>query len=526
MADHADSFNDRERRHRLRGAVIAGLSAALVFSSTMPVAAAARPTGPLSREAGAWFGATANQNLTDGGSGTRSEVMALEADLGRQLDVDSRFYTWNQQMPSAQEAWDLENGRIPMLTWGKPDTLTITSGSQDAWIRAQAQRLAQLPGPFFFRFWAEMDADSTASKVHSPADFIAAWRRVHDIFVQEGATNAVWVWCPTAWKFVTGGPLPPVFYPGDAYVDWVAADGYNWAPNKPGTAWRSLVQIFQSFYDWAVTTGKPIMIAETGVLERNPGDKAAWIADAQAALKSGFSMVQAFVYFNTQLVHSGITYDWRTDTSTSSYDAYKAMAADPYFNEGSAPPPPPPPPGPLFQDGFDSGLSQWTSVVGLSLDPSTFPPSGSAPSVRAAVSNQRAFAYHDLGSSHPSLCMSEAVNLTSISGSASALLKLRTASNQSVGRVFVNPARVLHVRADIPGTTFSSGVALPSGWNTIALCGTIGTSGTWALWLNGTPIGSWGANNGTSPITRVQIGDDAAKTVTLNIDDVVVTLPA
>jgi endoglucanase len=505
--------------------LLAALAAAQVSTTAVPVAVAdTRPTGPLARESGAWFGATANQNLADGGSGTQSEVMALEADLGRRLDVDSRFYTWNQQMPSPQEAWDLANGRIPMLTWGKPDVLTITSGSQDTWIRAQAQRLAQLPGPFFFRFWAEMDADSTASRVHSPADFIAAWRRVHDIFVQEGATNAVWVWCPTAWKFVTGGPYPPVFYPGDAYVDWVAADGYNWAPNKPGAAWRSFVQIFQPFYDWAVTSGKPIMIAETGVLERNPGDKAAWLTAAGDALKSSFSMVQALVYFNTQLVHSGITYDWRVGSSASSMAAYRAIGADPYFNPGSEPPPPPPPPpGPVFQDDFDAGLSQWPGAVGLTLDDSTIPPLGAAPSVRAAVVNQRAFASHDLGSSYAALCLSEAVNLSSISGSAVALAKLRTSANQSVGRVFVNPSRGLFVRADITGTTLSSGVSLPPGWNTIRLCGVTGASGSWSLWLNGNQIGSWSANNGTSPISRVQIGDDAAKTVTFNIDDVVVT---
>jgi hypothetical protein len=151
---------------------------------------------------------------------------------------------------------------------------------------------------------------------------------------------------------------------------------------------------------------------------------------------------------------------------------------------------------------------------------------GSPPSVRAAVANLRAFAYHDLGSAYPALCMSESVNLTSISGGASALLKMRTATNQSVGRVFASPTRVLNVRADVSGVTLSSGVSLPAGWNTIRLCGTIGTSGTWTLFLNGSQIGSWSANNGTAPITRVQIGDDAAKTVTINIDDVLVTIPA
>ena len=30
----------------------------------------------------------------------------------------------------------------------------------------------------------------------SPADFVAAWRRFHDMAVEEGATNITWVWCP------------------------------------------------------------------------------------------------------------------------------------------------------------------------------------------------------------------------------------------------------------------------------------------------------------------------------------------
>ena len=438
---------------------------------------------------------------------------------------------------------------------------------------------------------------------------------MHTIFVQQGATNAVWVWCPTAWKFIAQNPWPPIFYPGDEYVDWVAADGYNWAPNKPGAQYRTFAQTFQAFYDWAATTGKPIMLAEVGTVENNPGDKAAWITGARDVLKTSFAMVQAFVYFDTRVANNGITYDWRANTSPSSYDAFKAMAADPYFNPRSSPDTQPPTvpgkpvgtsssPGeislswaasvddrastiayrvfrdgggvpvgtvqsastttvsftdsglaqgsvhtyrvdasdgtntsalstvsdpitvasgqvPVFADSFTSGLGAWTSVTNLALDGTSFPPSDTAPSVRASVSGLKAFAYHNLGSAYPSLCMSEAVNLSSIGPSAVALLKLRTAANQSVARVFANPSRILMVRGDVSGLTFSSGRALPTGWNTIELCATVGTSGTLSLWLNGSQIGTWTTNNGTSPITRLQIGDDAAKTVTVNFDEVV-----
>ena len=70
----------------------------------------------------------------------------------------------------------------------------------------------------------------------------------------------------------------------------------------------------------------------------------------------------------------------------------------------------------------------------------------------------------------------------------------------------------------------ASGMLVPVGtWNTLKLCGTVGPSGTWQLFLNGTSIlGPWAQNNGTAPIQRVEIGSASAGTFTFNVDDVVV----
>src|SRR5207302_7933319 len=94
-----------------------------------------------------------------------------------------------------------------------------------------------------------------------PADFIPAWRHVHDIFVHRGATNVIWVWCPVSGDFANGRAQS--YYPGGAYVDWIASDGFSFWPvqNSPGGRWRSLEEIFSSFYAWGVTKGKPLMIA-------------------------------------------------------------------------------------------------------------------------------------------------------------------------------------------------------------------------------------------------------------------------
>ena len=53
------------------------------------------------------------------------------------------------------------------------------------------------------------------------------------------------------------------------------------------------------------------------------------------------------------------------------------------------------------------------------------------------------------------------------------------------------------------------------------LCGTVGTNSTWDLYRDGVQIVTdWEADTGTTPIGRIQIGDTAAKTFTVNFDNV------
>ncbi len=53
---------------------------------------------------------------------------------------------------------------------------------------------------------------------NTTTDYVTAWRHIHDIFEQEGATNVRWVWAPNV---KPGLPTPYAeLYPGDDYVDW------------------------------------------------------------------------------------------------------------------------------------------------------------------------------------------------------------------------------------------------------------------------------------------------------------------
>ena len=308
--------------------------AALVVAAPATSGAAPRPIGPLSPGTGAWFGATVNPDRGDGVGGGMGEIGARESFLGRRYDIINRFYAFDEAIPTSLESWDASMGRIPMITWGAgADTIELRTGVHDAWLRAQADRLAAFGEPIFLRYYHEMEAGYRSSEVHSAADMIAAWRHVHEVFQQRGATNVVWVWCPTAWSFVTRSPWPPDYYPGDAYVDWIAADGYNWYP-RPGSQWRSFTQVFDPFYDWASTKTKPIMIAENGVMEdpAQAARKAAWITSSRDLLPSAYPMIEAILYFDTQMTRNGFTHTWPVDTSQNAYNAYRAMGQDPYFN--------------------------------------------------------------------------------------------------------------------------------------------------------------------------------------------------
>jgi len=104
----------------------------------------------------------------------------------------------------------------------------------------------------------------------TPAEFIAAWRHIHDLFAREGVSNVIWSWDPT--HQYKSPPAPgkiatpaSVWYPGPKYVDWVGIDGYlNY--DKDGQP-----QNFAEIFDYQlrdirrVAPHKLVYLAETAV---------------------------------------------------------------------------------------------------------------------------------------------------------------------------------------------------------------------------------------------------------------------
>lgn len=252
-------------------------------------------------------------------------IATLDRQIGRKLAIDNLFVRWNHQLPVRVARWDQSQGITPMISWSGAPTHLISAGTYDSMIRADAVALRALHRPVMLRWFAEMDGTAKHSLAESPGHFIAAWRHVHDIFTRVGASNVTWVWCPNAFHFADG--VSQAYYPGNSYVGWVCADGYNWAPGRPRASWVSIAHIFAAFYRWGLSARKPMMIGEFGVMERAAGQKAAWFRQADVQLRTQLPAIKAVVYFNS--VDSGM--NWRVTSSSTALAAFRAFARDPYF---------------------------------------------------------------------------------------------------------------------------------------------------------------------------------------------------
>ena len=156
-------------------------------------------------------------------------------------------------------------------------------------------------------------------------EFVRVWRHIHAIFTAVGARNVTWVWDPNI-SYIGSTPLTEL-YPGDAYVDWTAMDGFNWGTSRKDTIWLPSSEIFSSTYNTILKiTHKPMMIAQLGSTETG-GNKATWISNAYSvALPKRFPAIKAVVWFD-QVTRQ----DWRIESSPAAPQAFhQAMQASIY----------------------------------------------------------------------------------------------------------------------------------------------------------------------------------------------------
>jgi hypothetical protein len=173
----------------------------------------------------------------------------------------------------------------------------------------------------------ENGANATA-----PAQFASAWRRVVTVFRREGASNVRWVFNPNTGNAVTHSSSGASnwnwwknYYPGDDWVDYVGAHGYN-APRAFSMPYQDYTSLFYGpdadnmLRDMlAQLPNKPILLGEIAM--EADARKPEWIRDAYDRMLADPRIAGA-VWFNMKKEA-----DWRVDSDPASLAAYRDALA-------------------------------------------------------------------------------------------------------------------------------------------------------------------------------------------------------
>lgn len=286
---------------------------------------------------GAWLGIWP-RTRADGTLSTDlgANLASLEQRLGRKLDVVSRYYGWGQDLP---DRWDRQwsaEGRLLLLDLRARNFSTnryvswrsIAEGQHDAYLTRLGRQLRDLRTRVFFSFnqEPEQELEKGVGVAGTPADFAAAYRRIHDVFLRAGATNVVWVWWIMGYLGHTGWYHD--LYPGDQYVDWVSYDPYdfNGCHNVPRKTPEQTVMPFLNWLEQSgIGAGKPVMLSEFG---SHGVDRYDWLVGFGEVIKQA-PRIKAVVSFNSN--PGGC--DTRVTNSEGSWRGFAHLANDPYFRQ-------------------------------------------------------------------------------------------------------------------------------------------------------------------------------------------------
>jgi hypothetical protein len=258
----------------------------------------------------------------DGAPRSLAPVQQFAQSIGKQPNLLEFYVGWGGQFDAQGVRNARAAGALPLMVWEPfaPSVKAIADGATDGYARSFATAVRTLNLPVAISFGHEMNGHwyPWGTRETDPGDFVRAWRRVHDLFLDVGATNVIWVWSPNVVNPVPRVALQPL-YPGDAYVDWIGVVGYytdSGASSFP-TLFGPTTAALRRF------TRKPILIAETAA---QPGPrKSRDVADLFSGVAASPDVV-GFVWFD--IVKRA---DWRVASDPAALAAFRRAAASSLF---------------------------------------------------------------------------------------------------------------------------------------------------------------------------------------------------
>lgn len=243
-------------------------------------------------------------------------------EIGKKPNLVEYYQEWGGAFNASGVRDIYKAGGLAYMAWEPYQTTLakIAAGDSDAYLKTFAAAVKKLNLPVAISFGHEMNGNwyPWGTQAATPAQFVAAWRHIHDLFTQAGVGNVIWVWSPNIVN-----PVPQVklssYYPGDQYVDWNGMIGYYalTGAHTFSTLFGPTMKQVQKF------STRPFLISETA---SQPGARReADISDLFAGVAS-HSDVIGFIWFDVPK-----RADWRIENTPDALAEYKRLAASPTF---------------------------------------------------------------------------------------------------------------------------------------------------------------------------------------------------
>jgi mannan endo-1,4-beta-mannosidase len=195
---------------------------------------------------------------------------------------------------------------------------SIAAGSSDVYLRAYARAVRAFGHRVIISFAHEMNGDwyPWGTNDTTPADFVAAWRHVVQVFRDAGATNVTWVWTVNSIDGAEGNLVR--WWPGSSWVSWVGVDGYFNRPNLSyASEFGSTISQIRSF------SSAPVVIAETAV---------AMTPDRDQQITGLFDGARAdhvadLIWFDVDSANGAGHEDWRLEGDSAALSTFTAAVS-------------------------------------------------------------------------------------------------------------------------------------------------------------------------------------------------------
>lgn len=211
--------------------------------------------------------------------------------------------------------WEATNYNIASVNQTAYSYDSIMGGNFDSYFTKFASDARAYAGEVIIIPFSEMNGNwfpwSITQNGNTPEKHVNAYRYLRSFF--KDVPNVKFGWVPNH------DSVPDVsinqfenFYPGDAYVDYVGLDGFNFA-----NPWMTFDQIFGKALSRIKVYNKPIFIFSFATASGT--QKPAWITDAITVQIPKHSQIKGWVWFNESKER-----DWRVTADSLALDAFRA----------------------------------------------------------------------------------------------------------------------------------------------------------------------------------------------------------